>query len=120
MVHRSIWRRVVLLAVRWPVNLLVILAVLCVLAPLGYAASTIRRDDSIVLDIPRGSVAAEAYAGFIHDFGFGAVLRQPARSTAIADATSLRAQIDRDIAAVRPALAPDHLAGFTRNLSPAT
>jgi riboflavin kinase/FMN adenylyltransferase len=51
------------------------------------------------------------------EVAFAARLRDEQR---FPDAASLRAQIDRDIASVRPALDPPHLASFTRNLSSAT
>ncbi len=51
------------------------------------------------------------------EVAFAARLRDEQRFT---DATSLREQIDRDFAAVRPALDPAAFASFTRNLSFAT
>ncbi len=90
------------------------------------AAISLGRNPTFVAD-PDAPLVLEVHALDQHlgddlygrsvEVAFAARLRDEQR---FADATSLRAQIDRDLAAVRPALDPAAFASFTRNLSFAT
>ena len=75
-------------------------------------------DAPLVLEVHAlGQHLGDSLYGRSVEVAFAARLRDEQR---FADATSLREQIDRDLAAVPPALDPAAFASFTRNLSFAT
>ena len=68
---KSNWLRLGFLNTRKIPRILFILLCVSLVAPLAYFAWTYTQSDSLVQDLPRGSLVTKAYANFSHVFGSG-------------------------------------------------